>query len=186
MRGKDAQIALYYLFMMVDGKLSYSEEKRFDFLCREMGVDINQKKSIVDECIKLLNKFNNSSFTVVITEKLYENISDYFGNRPDTCTLASILWNLITLGYSDKNFSKEEEFIIKFLIKVWSLDEDLYIEMIDTMNAIAALEDQKDWLVSVFSEDADRDAEEKNIDNAIEVLESDIKLTIQELGYKEV
>lgn len=186
MRGKDAQIALYYLFMMADGKLSYSEEKRFDFLCKEMGVDINQKKSVIDECTKLLDEFENSSYTVVVSEKLYENISDYSWNRPDNCTLASILWNLIALGYSDKNFSNEEERIIKHLIKKWSLDEDLYIEMIDTMNAIVALEDQKDWLVSVFSEDADRDAEEKNIDNAIEVLESDIKLTIQELGYKEV
>lgn len=42
------EILLYYLYMIADDNISYSEEKMFDQICNELNVSIDEKKAVIN------------------------------------------------------------------------------------------------------------------------------------------
>ena len=43
------QAKLYYLYMMSDGNVSDNEKKRFNSICKELSLDADDKKRIIEE-----------------------------------------------------------------------------------------------------------------------------------------
>lgn len=172
---------LYYLYMMADGEVAYSEEKVFDSLCNELKMDCDTKNSVIEKC-KTLVDGRLSIFNIIIREKLDEQAGKTrYGMEKDESGLARIIWNLVNLGYADSDFSDEEKKIVDYLTDRWSVKPEVYQEFIDTADTILALTEQKEWIVSTFSKSAMRDKREKEVDTEIEYLLNDVKLTIEEL-----
>lgn len=170
---------LYYLYMMADGEVAYSEEKIFDSLCNELKIDYDTKDSVIEKC-KALVDGKLSVFSIIIREKLDEQVGKNWFER-DESSSARIIWNLVNLGYADSDFSAEEKKIVDYLIDRWSVKSEVYREFIDTADTILTLTKQKDWIASTFSKGATRDKREKEVDTEIEYLLNDVKLTIKEL-----
>ena len=61
--------------------------------------------------------------------------------------LARIIWNLVNLGYADKNYSDNEREIVDFLIARWNINKEIYQEMVDTADTILGLIKQKEWIM---------------------------------------
>ena len=62
---KNDKAMLYYLYMMSDGCVSYSEEKLFDEICKELRLETDEKNMVISKC----NEFGKSSkkiFNVII------------------------------------------------------------------------------------------------------------------------
>lgn len=53
---KIAEATLYYLYMMADGEVTYSEEKIFSEICKEMQLTGETKREIVSECKSKVKK----------------------------------------------------------------------------------------------------------------------------------
>lgn len=171
---------LYYLFMMADGEVSYSEEKIFNQICKELGIESETKKEIIKNC-KDKVKASKDVFSVIVREKIDEEAgNNWFGLR-DTSSLARIIWNLIDLGYADSAYSNEEKKIVNYLVDKWSVDEEILQEFVDTADTMLALSKQKEWILSVLPKGPERDKKEKQTDEQIKEMLEDVKLTISEL-----
>ena len=47
LRTKEKEAALYYLYMMADGKVSESEEELFSILCKECEIGDKEKQDVI-------------------------------------------------------------------------------------------------------------------------------------------
>lgn len=170
---------LYYLFMMSDGEVSGSEKKLFTKICKEMKMDAEERKAVIDNCEKSIEYYENA-FDMITGEDIDDKVgrgSFGFGSK-DASELARIIWNLVDLGYADTDYSENEREIVNYLVEKWEIKTEVYQEMVDTAETILALVKQKEWLDSTFPEDSLR---KKKIDSEIKTMLSDIKLTIDEL-----
>ena len=68
---KRAEAALYYLYMMSDGKVTYDEEILFDKICKELQVTEEMKRNIISDC-KVKARGEHEIFLTVIRDKIDE------------------------------------------------------------------------------------------------------------------
>ena len=181
------QAKLYYLYMLSDGEASDKEKELFTTICKELSIDADEKKSIIKECenIPFDNIFdeikglagkpveeNNEIYKLAVALSMFGNSDDY----------ASILWNLINLGYADTKYTYEEREIVDFLKDHWKITKDLYQEMIDVAETCLALEEHKKW-VEGLEDSAYKDEKMKQIKKDIRSAQDGIKITLAELKF---
>ena len=177
---KNDKAMLYYLYMMSDGCVSYSEEKLFDEIYKELRLETDEKNMVISKCNEL-GKSSKKIFNVILKENIAETLSKRWYLNGHGSRLAKIIWNLINLGYADGEYSENEKEIVSYFVTTWKISPDVYQEMLDTADTMLALTKQKEWIVNSFPKGKERDSKEKNIDVAITKLLSDIKITIDEI-----
>ena len=176
--GRLEEAMLYCLYMMVDGEISYSEEKLFNSICGELGLSTDDKIKAVSSCSKIAD--DPESVKAFVRGDRFGELIEWKIDTENASNTARIIWNLVNLGYADKQYSEEEKNIVSYLLERWHVDEEIFREMIDTADTILSLEGQKEWLMKTFSR-SERDKREKNIDVAIKKLFEDMKISINEL-----
>jgi hypothetical protein len=183
-----AEATLYYLYMMSDGNVSYSEEKIFDEICRSLDLDQKEKNAVIQKCNDLMGA-GTDAFSVIVREAVDKNIcrpkiKGLFTNYNDissNCDVSNrVIWNLVNLGYADSFYSEEERKIVKYLVTKWSVSEEIYQVFIDIANTMLALTTQKEWIKKTFPRGAERDKKEREIDLAMKQLREDVTLTMSE------
>ena len=179
-RNSRYEAILYYLYMMADGEVTYSEEKIYDEIFRELQIELEVKNKIIEKCKEYVVS-KDDMLNIIINEKIDEQVGQHMGELRDASSLARIVWNLVNLGYADSFYSDEEKKIVHYLVQKWSVSSDIYQEFVDTADTIHTLTKQKEWIASVFHKGSMRDKKEKEIDSEIKQLLDDVKLTIQEL-----
>lgn len=177
-RKKEAM--LYYLYMMCDGEVSYSEEKVFNKICNDLKIEKKDVEEVITDC-RVLAPDPESAFSVIVREKIEENVINQWFGISNKSERARIIWNLLNLGYADTRFSENEKKIVSYLVRKWNIDDNVYQEMVDTSETMLALVKQKEWLLKTFFKDKERDEKEKIIDNEIDKMFTDITITIEEL-----
>ena len=60
-----------------------------------------------------------------------------------------VIWTLINLGYADAEYSQPEKKVVRHLVKVWNIKEEIVSEFIDTAETILSLTRQIEWLKSI-------------------------------------
>jgi hypothetical protein len=184
----NAEATLYYLYMMADGNVSYSEEKIFDEICRSLDMDQEEKDAVIQKCNDLMDT-ETDAFSVIVREAVDENIcrtkkKGLFTNYNDVSSNCDdsnrIIWNLVNLGCADSVYSEEERKIVKYLVAKWSVSAEIYQVFIDIADTMQALATQKEWIEKTFSRGAERDKKEREIDLAMKQLREDVTLTMSE------
>ena len=176
---KRGEAMLYYLFMMADGKITSGEEEIFSNICKELFISDEEKAEIIEECVRL-SSAETDIFDVIIQEEIDEKAGQgWYGVEKNDTGKARVIWNLLNLGYSDKDYSENEKKIVSYLVEKWSVARSIFMEMKDTADTMLALLRQKEWASKTF---ADSFEKEKQLDMDIKELLTDIKLTISEIG----
>ena len=176
--GRVEEAMLYYLYMMSDGEITYSEEKLFDKICCELELTTDDKINIASSCSKIA--VDPESVKGFVRGDRFGELIEWMIDTGNASNVARIVWNLVNLGYADKQYSEKEKQIVSYLVERWKVNQEVYREMIDTAETILSLEEQKEWLLKTFSS-SERDKREKTIDVAIKKLFEDMKITIEEL-----
>ena len=174
------EASLYYLYMMADGNVTEKEKKIFNSICKELDVDKDEKKEVIKKCKGLVNG-SDKILSILVNEKLDEQVGHGIFGLQNASSLARIIWNLVNLGYADSFYSEEEKGIVNYLVDKWSVSLDVYQEFVDTADTILALTKQKEWLIVTFQKDQVRDKKERDINSKIKRLLEDVKLTIEEI-----
>ena len=179
------QAKLYYLFMMSDGDVSANEKKIFNSICKDLNVDNSDKKNVIKECEEIAKKEGLSCLEVlkknIEDSHMYGTLDLDISNYESDSVKASVLWNLINLGYADTHFTIDERKVVDALREYWEMSKSLYQEMVDVAETILALEKYKTWVESTFTQD---DAKSKKITQKkkdIKIVQDSIKTTISEL-----
>ena len=176
---KNEEASLYYLYMMADGNVSHSEEKLFDSICKDLNLDDESKKEVINKC-KEMSRGSSDIFSVMVREKVDEKASN-IGLFTNYSGLARIIWNLVNLGYADSKYSGGEKKFVKYLVDKWSISPEVLQEFVDTADTILALSKQKEWIATTYVKGTVRDKKEREVDAQINEMLEYVKLTIKEI-----
>lgn len=181
---KRSQAVLYYLYMKADFEISAREAKLFNTICDKLELDESDKEDVIDRikgvsethhlnCLELLKK--NSGLTQFGT--LHLSLYKFEKNEEK----ATILWNLINLGYADTAYTNEEREVVDYLKKYWEIPDFLYQEMIDVVETCLALEEHQRWAESLESSSY-KDEKLNQIKRDLKQIQDSIKITIAEFA----
>ena len=151
---KEDAIKIVYYLMAVDGKICQAEEEKFDSIAKELDAGFDSYRSaLIAFCENQLNKvIDENEYYDVIQEGVGEAIDNsgtddsgwsfwdtYIGNK-------IIVWDLLTIAFSDDRYSPEERKLIKYVTRRLNLDKAIFLEMENTIKALNALEREEKWL----------------------------------------
>ena len=180
------QAKLYYLYMMADGAVSDGEIKLFDKICKELYLDSDDKKRIMQECNEIGNKEKMNCIDVVernAEESYMSGVLDIDLNKyASDGDKAKILWNLVNLGYADSAFTIDEREVIDYLREYWEIPDSLYQEMIDVAETCLALEKHKKWIEGLPDNDYKLE-KKKQVKKDIKQVQETILTTISEIDF---
>ena len=114
---------------------------------------------------------------------MYGTLDLDISNYESDSVKASVLWNLINLGYADTHFTIDERKVVDALREYWEMSKSLYQEMVDVAETILALEKYKTWVESTFTQDDAKSKKITQIKKDIKFVQDSIKTTISELDY---
>ncbi len=177
----EREAALYYLYMMADGRISYSEEQMFRTLCLELRIDERSRNEVIDYCLQIREHTLDMLFVIMGVVIPASDDNRFVLPRGTFSDYARMIWNLVNLGYADADYSEAEKEIVRYLMDKWKVPKVLYQEMIATADTMAALTKQRGWVLDTYAEGLERDEKLKRIDEAIDKLHRNIKISIQEL-----
>lgn len=179
--GSDYEIALYYLYMIADGELSPEEMTIFKSICQKLG-KMDKYQNIITYCKGL---GQTSSFTKIVDENLDTEIEDYYDDEELSSSfskghLIEIIWNLISLGFCDKEYSPSEEKIVKYLCKSWEIDDSIYLELIECAKTLGRINEYRNWAYKTFAGTNTLLELEDQIDKNIKSIEESITVCSKE------
>ncbi|MBE5909084.1 MAG: hypothetical protein E7278_09655 [Lachnospiraceae bacterium] len=186
------QAKLYYLYMLSDGEASEREKKLFTTICKELSINPEEKKGIIKECesVPYSDIVDEIKKLVGYVEKKGDGsavaeiraLASMMGSIGCSDDHATMLWNLVNLGYADTKYTSEEHEIVDLLKEYWEVADDLYQEMIDVAETCLALEEHKKW-VDALEESPYKAEKLKQIKKDIKMVQDSIKVTLAELDF---
>ncbi|MBQ7568022.1 hypothetical protein IJT17_04380 [bacterium] len=174
---KREEVALYYLYLMSDGRSLPEHKKLFDEICQKLGFSSNDQQKIIAVC-KASSK-SSSPYEVIEGNRLAEAATD--GDYSSELR-AHIIWNLVNLGYPDLLVSANKKKVIDHLLSKWEIDPEIYTEMLDIADTVEALRKQMNWAEKTLPPGGQKEAKLKSLGENIERILSDVEITINELA----
>lgn len=159
MRFVDAKgaIKIFYYLMSVDGKVKEDEVKKFE----EIGNQVDQsffdeyKNGLIQECQEQINKaLDPEDYYDAIQEGIDNEIQEVydldFSLSPGYTNVSDrwLIWNMITIAYSDGEYSDVERKLIKFVVRKMDMEKVCFVEMEQLMKAAIAVEKELEWIKS--------------------------------------
>lgn len=166
-------LEICYLFTYSDGNSSSEEMTLFQSICREMDVDQRMQDTII-------RKY--SSDTNITYEYIVGKITQFLD--ADTWTKskqAELIWDLVNIGYADKDFSENERKIISFIVEQLKFSKTTLDDYIDTSETMLMLTNEKEWIKTTDKSYDEINAKITKIDEFIKKLGEKIKADIYEI-----
>ena len=144
-----AALRLIYCLIAVDGTVSPEEEEKFQEIGQEMDPDFSSyKDELIAECMKAASKPADDE------EEYYDNIHDYAGDiikEAGSKPLKAIsgrllLWDLLTVAYSEDEYSSSEKRLIRYISKGLGVEYAVVLEMEHTVRTLLAINKEEEWL----------------------------------------
>lgn len=151
---KEDAIKIVYYLMAVDGEICQTEEDKFDAIANEIDSEFDSYRThLITACQNQLNKvIDNDEYYEVIQEGVGAAI-DNSGTDDTSWSIWEsrvsnklIVWNLLTIAFSDNRYSYDERKLIKYVTRRLNLDKAVFLEMENTIKALNALEREEKWL----------------------------------------
>lgn len=144
---KNALKIIYYL-MAADGEIFHSEEEKFNSIGKELDPDFAVlKDKVTSECQASLDK-------VIDPEDYYDALQDGIEaallsskKTEDTfITPKLLIWDLLTVAYSDENYNDVERKLIKFIVRKLNIDKAVFLEMESSILTLMDMEKELAWI----------------------------------------
>ena len=141
-------IKIIYFLMSADGRIYHSEEEKFDSIGTELDPEFAQnKEQIVKECREQLDK-------AIDPEDYYDVLQDSIKDAllssvkaADTCITPKLLvWDLLTIAYSDENYDETEQKLLKYIVRKLNLDKAVFLELESSLLTLMDLEKELAWI----------------------------------------
>ena len=141
-------LKIIYYMMAADGQIFHNEEEKFDDIGQELDPNFkDHKDQIINECQAQLNK-------VIDPEDYYDTLQDgvedaliHSRQTADTFITPKLLvWNLLTLAYSDESYDEAERRLLKFIVRKTNVDKAVFLEMESSILTLLDIEKELAWI----------------------------------------
>lgn len=144
---KNAIKIIYYL-MAADGEIFHSEEEKFDSIGKELDPDFAaNKEQIVRECREQLDKvIDTDDYYDVVQDGVEDAIITSMRTQDSFITPKLLVWNLLTIAYSDENYDETERKLLKYIVRKMDIDKSEFLEMESSILTLMDLEKELAWI----------------------------------------
>ncbi len=138
---------IYYL-MAVDGEIFHSEEEKFDSIGKELDPDFAKNKDqIVRECQAQLDKvIEPEDFYDVLQDGVEDALILSKQTADSFITPKLLVWDLLTVAYSDENYDESERKLIKYIVRKTNIDKAVFLEMESSLLTLMDIEKELAWI----------------------------------------
>lgn len=145
--GRNALKVIYFL-MAADGEISREEEEKIDEIGKELMADYDEARdSIMEEC-------RSDMDNMIDPEDHYDVIQDCVENAlrapassgEGAVTPKLLLWDLLTVAYSDENYHETERKLLKYVARKLSVDKAVFLEMESSILTLMDIEKELSWI----------------------------------------
>lgn len=144
---KNALKIIYYL-IAADGEIFHSEEEKFNSIGKELDPAFAElKDKITSECQASLDK-------IIDPEDYYDALQDGIEatllsskkTEDSFITPKLLIWDLLTVAYSDENYNDVERKLIKFIVRKLNIDKAVFLEMESSILTLMDMEKELAWI----------------------------------------
>jgi uncharacterized tellurite resistance protein B-like protein len=139
-------VKLYYYLIAADGEVKQTELEKFEEIGKETDTSFaDYKNEVIEECNRQIEKAidEDEYFEVIkegIDEALGRDNSLMSAFRFGGMGAPLVLWNLLSIAMSDKEYAPVEQKLIRYMVRKMEIDKDIYIEMENAIKTIQAIE----------------------------------------------
>lgn len=144
-------VKLYYYMIAADGEVKQTELEKFEEIGKETDTSFaDYKDEVIEECNRQIGKvIDEDEYFEVIKEGIDEVLGRndpskrirYFGDIGTLCVGAPlVLWNLLSIAVSDKEYAPEEQKLIRYMVRKMEIEKDIYLEMDNAIKTIQSID----------------------------------------------
>lgn len=162
---------IFYYLMAVDGEVSSVERETFTEMGSALKIpDTETLDDIAGQCKTNLQNISKEDRYDIISENVDRVLYDVTNDSDEGISSRLLIWDMLAIAYSDRNYSLEEEKLIKHVARVLDLNESIYLEMEHMIKTIVAIKKELEWLEGTNGEYLKIHAEVEELRNRISVI----------------
>ncbi len=144
----DSAIKIIYFMMAADGEISKEEEDKFAEICVALDPKFSEHKDeLIRECKKVLDKaLEPEDYYDTLRDGIEEAILSSNPGENAFITPKLLLWDLLTIAYSDNKYHDDERKLMKFIVRKLDVDKSVFLEMESSIETLMDLEDELTWI----------------------------------------
>ena len=144
---KNALKIIYYL-MAADGQVFHSEEEKYDSIGKEIDPEFaDHKEQIIKECQAQLDKvIDPGDYYDVLQDGIEDALLSSRQTADTFITPKLLVWNLLTVAYSDESYDEAERKLIKYIVRKTDIDKALFLEMESSILTLMDIEKELAWI----------------------------------------
>lgn len=144
---KNALKIIYYL-MAADGQVFHSEEEKYDSIGKEIDPEFaDHKEQIIKECQAQLDKvIDPGDYYDVLQDGIEDALLSSRQTADTFITPKLLVWNLLTVAYSDESYDEAERKLIKYIVRKTDIDKALFLEMESSILTLMDIEKEIAWI----------------------------------------
>ena len=141
-------LKIVYYLMAADGEIFHSEEEKFDSIGKELDPDFaKNKEQIVKECQAQLDKvMEPDDFYDVLQDGVEDALLASRQTADSFITPKLLVWNLLTIAYSDEHYDETERKLIKYIVRKTNIDKAVFLEMESSILTLMDIEKELTWI----------------------------------------
>ena len=144
---RNALKIIYYLIAS-DGEVRKEEEEKFDSIGKELDPKFaDHKEAIVKECKAQLDKVIDPQDYY---DTLQDGIEDALISSRETedsfITPRLLVWDLLTVAYSDEEYSEVERKLLKYIVRKTDIDKAVFLEIESSILTLMDVEKELEWI----------------------------------------
>lgn len=142
MISKKSAVMLFYYLIAVDKNVSDEELDTYESIANEIDPNSfsSYSESIAEEYRNQISKMiDEEDFYDIILEGVDIALHNPLGEDEQGVSSRYLLWNLLVVAYCDDEYSNEERRLIKHIVRVLNIENDVFLEMEQLMKANVAV-----------------------------------------------
>lgn len=146
---KKATIKAFYYLMAVDEAITADEIACFDEIGNQLDpVEFPQyRDEVIDECEQQIkNVIDDEDHYEVVLEGVDKALSAQTEDAENGVSVRLVVWNMLVIAFSNKNYSSFERRFIKHIVRVLNMDRSVFLEMEQIIKTHADITSELEWI----------------------------------------
>lgn len=144
----NSALKLVYYLMAVNGEVYHSEEEKFNSLGKELDPNFtDNREKIVKTCqTHLGGAEDREEYYVGVRKGVAAAIISSKPTIDSFITPKLLVWNLLTIAYSDDNYDELETKLIRYIVKKLKVNETEFLEMESSFLTLMDIQKETEWI----------------------------------------
>lgn len=146
---KKAAIKAFYYLMAVDEAITDDEIACFDEIGNELDSAefLKYREEVIDECEQQIKTIIDAEdHYEVVLEGVDKALSAQTEDVENGVSVRLMVWNMLVIAFSNKNYSAFERRFIKHIVRVLDMDRSVFLEMEQIIKTHSDIVSELEWI----------------------------------------